>query len=100
MFANDIVLVNESRDGVNAKLKRWREPLKSKSFKISHAKTAYIYCNFSGHIQRAQTTMRIEAQEIPQRNSFYYLGSIISQDGEIDADVKRNDKSGMVEVET
>ena len=32
--------------------------------------------------------MRIEAQEIPQRDSFRYLGSIISMDGEIDVYVE------------
>ena len=42
-FADDIVLVNEPRDGVNAKLKRWREALESKSFKISRTKTEYIW---------------------------------------------------------
>ena len=33
LFADDIVLVNESRDGVNGKLERWLEVLKSKGFK-------------------------------------------------------------------
>ena len=67
MFANDIVFVNESRDGMNAKLESWREALESKSFKISRTKTKYMDYNFSGHIQRVETTVRIEAQEIPQR---------------------------------
>ena len=30
---NDTVLVDESRDGVNAKLEKWRGALKSKGFK-------------------------------------------------------------------
>ena len=33
LFADDIVAVNESRDGMNAKLERWREALESKGFK-------------------------------------------------------------------
>jgi len=41
LFANDIVLVHESRFGVNEKILKWREALKSKSFKISHTKTIY-----------------------------------------------------------
>ena len=40
-----------------------------------------------GHIKRAETIVRIEEQEIPQRNFFRYLGSIISINGEIDEDV-------------
>lgn len=64
MFVDDIVLVDESRDRVNAKLERWWEALKSKGFKIS-TKTIYMDCNF-----RAETIVRIEAPEIPQINSF------------------------------
>ena len=35
LFADDTVLVDESRDGVNAKLERWWEALGSKGFKIT-----------------------------------------------------------------
>ena len=51
-------------------------------------------CNFGGHIQKAETTMRIDAQEIPQRDSFCYLGSIISKDVKINEDVKHRIKVG------
>lgn len=33
VFANDVVLVDESRDGVNAKLERLQEALESKALK-------------------------------------------------------------------
>ena len=68
----------------------------SKAFKVSHLKTEDMDCNFSGHIQRAETTMRIEAREIPQRDSFRYLDSIISKDGEIDEDVEHRIKVGWL----
>ena len=44
--------------------------------------------------------MRIEAREKLQRDSFCYLDSIISKDGEIEKDVEHKIKRGMVEVET
>ena len=88
LFADDIVLVDELRDGVNAKLERWLEALESKGFKIGCIKTEYMDCNLSVHIQRTKATVRIEAQEISQRDSFRYLGSIISNDREIDEDVE------------
>ena len=68
LFTDDITLVDALRDDVNAKLEKWQEILECKGFKISHTKTKYMYCNFIGHIQRAETTMRIEAQELPQRD--------------------------------
>ena len=38
-------------------------------------------------MQRAKTPMGIEAEKIPQRDSFRYLYSKISNDGEIEEDV-------------
>ena len=38
LFADDVVLVNENRTGVNQKLELWREILESKCFKLSRTK--------------------------------------------------------------
>ena len=51
-------------------------------------------CNFSGHLERAETTVRIEDHEIAQRVSFCCLGSITSKGGEIDEDVEHRIKAG------
>ena len=53
-------------------------------------------CNFSEHLQRPETTIRIEAKGILQRDSFRYLGSIISKDGEVDEDVKHRIKMRLL----
>ena len=92
LFANDIMLLDESRDSMNAKLKRWRESLKSKGFKASRTKMEYMVCNFSRHIESAKTIVRIEDHKIPQSDSFQYLDSIISKDVEIDEDVEHRIK--------
>ncbi|KAK4372544.1 hypothetical protein RND71_007928 [Anisodus tanguticus] len=55
----DIVPIDETRSGVNAKLEVWRQTLESKGFRLSHSK----------------------------KGSFKYLGSIIQGNGEIDDDV-------------
>ena len=47
LFADDIVLVDETRVVVNAKLKIWRQTLESRSFRLSRAKTEYMECKFS-----------------------------------------------------
>ena len=46
LFADDVVLVDESRTGVNQKLELWRATLESKGFKLSRTKTEYMRCNF------------------------------------------------------
>ena len=42
LFADDVVLVDESRAGVNRKLELWRHTLESKGFRLSRTKTEYM----------------------------------------------------------
>ena len=41
LFADDVVLVDESRAGVNRKLELWRRTLESKGFRLSRTKTVH-----------------------------------------------------------
>ena len=61
LIIDDIMLVDELRDGVNATLERWKEALKPRDFKVSCIKIEYMSCNFSGDVQRDGTPMKIEA---------------------------------------
>jgi len=81
LFANDIVLVDETRAGVNKKLELWRQTLESRGFKLSRTKTEYMKCKFSKHGIRDYNTMTLDGQEIPISSHFKYLGSIIQKDG-------------------
>jgi len=49
LFADDIVLVDETRAEVNTKLELWRQTLVSRGFRLSRAKTEYMECKFSKH---------------------------------------------------
>nr|XP_033511746.1 uncharacterized protein LOC117276532 [Nicotiana tomentosiformis] len=42
LFADDIVLIYETRGGVNEKLDVWRQTLESKGFKLSRTKTKHL----------------------------------------------------------
>ncbi|WP_288845548.1 reverse transcriptase domain-containing protein, partial [uncultured Paraburkholderia sp.] len=42
LFADDIVLIDDTRDGVNTKSEAWKKILESKDFKISRNKTEYM----------------------------------------------------------
>jgi hypothetical protein len=53
-FADDVVLVNESREGVNRKLELWRQTLESKGFRISRTKTEYMRCDFGLQLVRME----------------------------------------------
>ncbi|MCQ7222061.1 hypothetical protein NP006_23450, partial [Salmonella enterica] len=47
LFANDIVLVNETRERVNVKLESLWETLEVKYFRLSRIKTEYMKFKFS-----------------------------------------------------
>ena len=48
LFADDIVLIDETMGGLNEKLERWRQSLESRGFRMSRSKTEYLRCGFSG----------------------------------------------------
>jgi hypothetical protein len=47
LFDDDVVLIDESKIGVDQKLKLWRH-LESKYFRLSRTKTEYMRCQFNG----------------------------------------------------
>ncbi|XP_019258913.1 PREDICTED: uncharacterized protein LOC109237106 [Nicotiana attenuata] len=95
-IANDIVVIDEMREGVNAQLEVWRQTLESKGFKLSRTKTEYLECKFSGETLGEEGEVRLDSLAIPRRGSFKYLGSIIQGDGEIDGDVAHRIGTGWM----
>ncbi|KAG5577315.1 hypothetical protein H5410_057449 [Solanum commersonii] len=87
LFADDIVLIDETRDRVNVRLEVWRQALESKGFRLSRTKTKYLRCNFSDVVEEENVEVRLATQIIPKRESFKYLGSVIQGSGDIDDDV-------------
>jgi hypothetical protein len=51
LFADDVVLVDESRTDVDQKLKLCRQNLDAKDFSLSMSKTEYMKCDFSATTQ-------------------------------------------------
>ncbi|KAM3233883.1 hypothetical protein P3L10_019242 [Capsicum annuum] len=87
LFVDDVVLIDETRGGVNDKLEIWRQTLESKGFRLSRTKTEYLKCKFSDMSQEDGVVVKLNSQAIQKRESFKYLGSIIQGNGEIDEDV-------------
>ncbi|XP_070039222.1 uncharacterized protein [Nicotiana tomentosiformis] len=96
LFADDIVLIDETRAVVNERLEVWRHTLESKGFKLNMTKTEYLECKFSGVTQEADGDVRLDMQVIPGRESFRYLGFIIQNDGEIDENVTHRIRVGWM----
>lgn len=72
LFANDIVLVHETKEGVNANLKRWKQELKSRDIKLSWSNNEYMECNYSTN-EITRGTIKLEEKEIAPSVCFKYL---------------------------
>ncbi|MBK5591048.1 hypothetical protein JJ728_23140 [Salmonella enterica subsp. enterica serovar Typhi] len=94
LFADDIVLIDETKAGVNAKLEAWREALESKCFTLSKVKTEYMHCDFSNRVDNNNIKVKIGEHELNESKSFKYLGSIIEENGAIDKDVTHRIQAG------
>ena len=93
LFPDDIVLIDETRQGVNDKLERWRHYLESRGFRVSRSKTEYLHCYFSGRVD-AMGEVTLDERPIPKVDKFKYLGSIIQQNRDIDEDINHRIKVG------
>ena len=87
LFVDDIVLIDSTRERVNAKLETWRQALEIKGFRISKNKTKYIECHFSNNKIKDMTNVKICEHIVKISKSFKYLGFILQENGEIDKDV-------------
>lgn len=95
LFADDVVLVDDSRTGVNRKLELWRRTLESKGFRLSRTKTEYMRCSFST-TRHEEGEVSLDGQVVPEKDTFRYLGSMLQKDGDIDADVSHRIRAGWM----
>ena len=76
LFADDVVLVDDIRMGVNRKLELWRRTLESKGFRLSRTKTEYMRCSF-GATSPEEGDVSLDGQVVPEKDTFRYLGSML-----------------------
>jgi hypothetical protein len=94
-FADDVVLVDESRTEVDQKLELWRHSLEAKCFRLSRSKTEYMKCDFSA-ITQEEGNVRLDGQVVPKKDTFRYLGSMLQKNGDIDKDASHRIKVGWL----
>ena len=95
LFADDIVLIDVTKEGVNDKLKRLGHILESIGFRVSRSKMEYLHCRFSGR-EDGRGEVTIEGMATPKVEKFKYLGSIIQQKGDIDQDINQRIKASLI----
>jgi hypothetical protein len=92
LFANNVVLVDESRTGVDQKLELRRQTLEAKYFRLSRSKMEYMKCDFSATTQE-EGDVRLDGQVVPEKDTFRYLGLMLQKNGDIDEDVSHRIKA-------
>jgi len=93
MFADDIVLIDETSVGLSGKLEKWRHTLESKGFRLSRSKTEYLKCEFSGVVGSGEI-VTLGGVAVPRVEKFKYLGSIIEKNGDINEDINHQIRVG------
>ncbi|GJY90157.1 retrovirus-related pol polyprotein LINE-1, partial [Tanacetum coccineum] len=98
IFADDIVLVSDSAEGLNIKLENWREVLEDNGLRVSREKTEYLRCDFgNGEItHNEEVDIRIGDKILQPKESFRYLGSMLHKSGRIDEDVSNRIKAAWM----
>ena len=90
LFADDIVLVCKTKAELRRQLSRWKNALEEKGFKISRTKTEYLQFND----QDDEEGMTMDNEIIKRVQAFKYLGTHVSEDGELDIEVNHRVQSG------
>jgi hypothetical protein len=91
LFADDVILMDESRMRVDQKLELWRRNLEAKYFSLSMSKIEYIKYDFSATTQEAG-----DDQVVPKKDIFCYLESMLQKDENIDEDVSHRIKASWL----
>ncbi|GJS95353.1 ataxia telangiectasia mutated family protein [Tanacetum coccineum] len=96
IFADDIVLVSKTPQGLNERLEQWRKALEDKGLRVSREKTEYMRCNFNRNDNDQNEEIRIGDHILEPKESFRYLGSVMHKSGRIEDDVTHRIQVGWL----
>ena len=85
LFADDIVICEETREEMEQRLECWRYALERRGMKVSRSKTEYLCIN-GGNDDK---TVKMENTKVPRVKEFKYLGSIVQESGSCEREIKK-----------
>ena len=85
LFADDIVICEETKEEVEWRLESWRYALERRGMKVSRSKTEYLFINGGNDDE----TVKMEDTKVPGIKEFKYLGSTVQESGSFEREVKR-----------
>ena len=75
LFADDIVICEETREEVERRLECWKYALKRRGMKVSRSKTKYLCVNGGND----KETVKMENKKVPRIKEFKYLRSTVQE---------------------
>ncbi|GJY43355.1 retrovirus-related pol polyprotein LINE-1 [Tanacetum coccineum] len=96
IFADDIVLVSETPQGLNGRLEQWRKALEDKGLRVSREKTEFMRCNFNRNDNDQNEEIHIGDHILESKESFRYLGSVMHKSERIEDDVTHRIQVGWL----
>ena len=90
LFADNIVICEETREEVEWRLESWRYALEKREMKVRRSKTKYLCIN-GGNDDK---TVKMENKKVPRVKEFKYLGSTVQESGSCEREVKSRVPAG------
>ena len=90
LFADDIVIFEETREEVERRLESWKYALEKRGMKVSRSKTKYLCINGGND----DVTVNMEDTKVPRVKEFKYLGSMVQESGGCEREVKKRVQAG------
>ena len=90
LFADNIVICEETREEVERRLESWKYALKRRGMKVSRSKTEYLCINRGNNDE----IVKMEDAKVPRVKEFKYLGSTVQESGGCEREVKKRVQAG------
>ena len=90
LFADDIVICEETREEVERRLESWKYALERRGMKVSRSKTKYLCINGGNDDE----TVKMEDIKVPRVKEFKYLGLTVQESGSCEREVKKTVQAG------
>ena len=90
LFADDIVICEETRKEVERRLESWKYALERKRMKVSRSKTEYLCING----ENDDEIVKMEDIKVPRVKEFKYSGSTVQESGGCEREVKKRVQAG------
>ena len=90
LFADDIVICEETREEVERRLESWKYALERRGMKVNRSKTEYLCIN-GGNDKK---TVKMEDTKVPRVKKFKYLGSTVQESCSCEREVKQRVQAG------